>query len=367
MKLKTLLQTMPTWVALSGDDHDTILASAIRLGRNLPDIRFPGWSTKESRQQVINLLQPILLTLPCMKKSAWADMADLAVNERQLLLDRNLITQELAARQDGCAALISGKQEISILLNEEDHLSIMARTAGKNLNKLYNAISAVDKHIEQSIDYAYDPQLGYLTADPARLGSGMRASIILHLPALTLEEEFPKIKKALAEMKIGIQGLWGTDIAPAGNLYEMFTTSDLDDQPRDVIAQLSATASHLALQEDKARKHIISTRIHQFLDRLGRSIGILQNAQLMSYRECLDHLSWLRVATSLGIINWEDEAEQLNKLNQLSTLCSKGHILSHAPASMQQDEALNCLRAETLRQSIGPYSFSAEHIESILL
>lgn len=352
---------------MAGDDHDTILSSSIRLGRNLPDIRFPGWSTKESRQEVLDLLKPILLTLPCMKKSAWADMTDLPVSERQLLLDRNLITQELAARQDGCAALISSKQEISILFNEEDHLVIMARTAGKNLSKLYDAISAIDKHIEQATDYAYDPQLGYLTADPARLGSGMRASIILHLPALTLEEEFPKIQKALAEMKINIQGLWGADIAPAGNLYEMFTTSDLDDTPRDVIAQLSATASHLALQEEKARKHIISTHIHQFLDRLGRSIGILQNAQLMSYREALDHLSWLRVATSLGIIEWEDDDDNLSKLNLLSYLCSKGHLFATMPASMQKEETLNLLRADILHQALGPYAFSPEQIESILL
>ena len=184
MLFDDLLNNPAKWMVESRDEHDIVLTSRIRLARNLTATPFPGWATRQQREETLKLTSGEARQIPVMKGGYYAELSGLTQQQKQLLVERHLISRELAARSEGCAVLISRSQNASILFNEEDHLRLQYILPGIQLKKAWGAISKIDSELEARLPYAYNTRLGYLTACPTNLGTGMRASVMMHLPGL---------------------------------------------------------------------------------------------------------------------------------------------------------------------------------------
>ncbi len=197
MRFSTLIKNPADWMTGEGADNAIVLTSRIRLARNLKAEPFPGWAKKEQRQHILELLRPAAEALPCMKDAFSQELDDLSSVQKQVLVERHLISREHAARGEGSAAVIERRQSIALMLNEEDHLRMQAIRPGMALRAAYDSLAAVDEEIEQSLEIAFDPDLGYLTTCPTNLGTGLRASSMLHLPALVLSDQIGQVLQAV--------------------------------------------------------------------------------------------------------------------------------------------------------------------------
>src|SRR3954469_8864891 len=188
MRFSTLLKKPADWMQGHGLHSEVVMTSRIRLARNLRGWSFPGWSAERQRVDLMNEVRPIVAGLPEMKEAFNEEYTNLAKVRKQVLVERHLISREHAARSTGCAVVIDRRQSVAIMINEEDHLRMQGICAGLDLRNAYDMINAVDSELERRLSYAWDQRLGYLTACPTNVGTGMRASVMLHLPALVLSD-----------------------------------------------------------------------------------------------------------------------------------------------------------------------------------
>ena len=227
MLFDDLLNNPAKWMVESRDEHDIVLTSRIRLARNLTATPFPGWATRQQREETLKLTSGEARQIPVMKGGYYAELSGLTQQQKQLLVERHLISRELAARSEGCAVLISRSQNASILFNEEDHLRLQYILPGIQLKKAWGAISKIDSELEARLPYAYNTRLGYLTACPTNLGTGMRASVMMHLPGLVISEQMQQVVQAAVQLNITVRGLYGEGTEATGNLFQISNQSTL--------------------------------------------------------------------------------------------------------------------------------------------
>ena len=222
--------------------------------------------------------------------------------ERQILVERHLISRELSSAKSGAGVVISRDQAFSVMLNEEDHLRIQVLRAGLNLRKAWSAINDLDSALEERLDFAFSPTLGYLTACPTNVGTGLRASAMVHLPGLCLSGQMDKVTRALNQDGLAVRGWLGEGTEAAGNIYQVSNQQTLGLAEDDILKHLGFWIKHLVEQEWNARRKLALDEGEKFVDRLARSFGVLRHARLLSSSEAMNMLSHLRLACDLGCL-----------------------------------------------------------------
>ena len=193
MRFSTLLKNPAEWMRTSGPRNDIVITSRVRLARNLEEHPFPGWAEQEDRSIVMKIVRPVLENLDEMNRAFSEEMTELSAIEKQVLVERHLVSREHAAKGAGCATVMNRNQTISIMVNEEDHLRMQAIRPGLQLLSAFRSLNSIDTDLDKELNYAFDSQYGYLTACPTNLGTGMRASAMLHLPGLVLSEQINQV------------------------------------------------------------------------------------------------------------------------------------------------------------------------------
>ncbi len=348
MPLDTVLNNPAAWMVEPGDEHDIVLSCRVRLARNLKATPFPGWATRHQRQAILEQSSDAARSLPAMKGGFYAELSELNQHNKQLLVERHLISRELAARAEGCAVLISHNQNVSILFNEEDHLRLQYILPGIQLKKAWAAISKIDSALEEKLPYAYSRRLGYLTACPSNLGTGMRASVMMHLPGLVMAEKLQQVIQAANSLNITVRGLYGEGSDASGNLFQISNQDTLGDSEQKIIDRITRFSADLAHQEWNARRALLKHSPIQVKDRVDRAYGLLTHASLMSTQEGLALLSFLRMGASLGLFEHPGMAHvNYTVLNILPAHLS--HIAGHTHESA---EARDFLRATLIRNEL---------------
>ena len=222
-----------------------------------------------------------------------------------MLVERHLISREHAARTEGSAAVIERRQSLSIMVNEEDHLRMQSIRPGLNLRVAFDALNEVDDELQQTLQFAFDRRLGYLTTCPTNLGTGLRASAMLHLPGLVLSDQIGQVLNAIGRMGLAVRGLYGEGTESLGNLYQISNQSTLGETEMQIIDRLERVISRVAFHELNARWKLIEDDALMVHDKMGRSYGILQHAWLIDSKEALNHLSILRMGANLGFFPLE--------------------------------------------------------------
>lgn len=341
-----------TLIASSSELTDTatskcaiVMMTRIRLARNLAGHRFPGRANEEQRAEILSACRQIIGANPLMQPSYDLSLSGLSDLQKQILVERHLISRELSAAPNGSAVMISKDQTCSVMINEEDHLRIQFLRAGFQFKKTWSAIDAFDTAIEDKLEYAFSPSIGYLTACPTNVGTGMRASAMMHLPALVIGGHMEKVVRAVNQLGIVVRGQFGEGSEASGSIFQISNQTTLGEAEEQIIKRLSSVLNAIVEHELNARARLIENDAAKLFDKIGRAYGILQNAHLLSSGETMNLLSLVRLGIDLGVFPDIGRAS----VDRLFIEAQPGHVQNTASASELAPAARDELRATHIR------------------
>lgn len=347
MRFSTLIRHPADWMTGMQAEADAVVTSRIRLARNLRGHSFPGWAKKSERAETLAILQPAVEGLSAMKDAFSRELGDLTQVQKQVLVERHLISREHAAKGEGSGAVIERRQSFSIMLNEEDHLRMQSIRPGLRLKEAYEALNALDSELEQKLEYAFDPTLGYLTTCPTNLGTGLRASAMLHLPGLVLSDQIGPVLQAVNKIGLAVRGLYGEGTESLGNLYQISNQSTLGEEEGAIIERLERVIAQVAGHEQNAREKLMEDDPGMVADKIGRAYGVLRHAHLIESKEALNLLSLLRLGGDLGLF----PAGTVNLCDTLLMDIQQAHLQLHAGTKLSP-ESRDSIRAEIMRSRL---------------
>jgi len=347
MQFNTILKNPAEWMLTSGPLGEIVISSRIRLARNLAGVSFPGWAAEDDRMLVLNSVKPTVATLSEMRGAFSSDLRNLNTIRKQVLVERHLISREQAAKGIGSAVVMNRKQTLCIMINEEDHLRMQSIKPGLNLRSAFKMIDKIDTKLEENIDYAFDNQHGYLTACPTNLGTGMRASAMLHLPALVLSEQINQVIQAVNKIGLAVRGLYGEGTEALGNLFQVSNQHTLGEKEIEIVARLEKVIRQIIEHEKNARATLHEDRQSMLDDKVGRAYAILRHGHIISTKEALELLSMLRAGVDLGY--FPDEVRGV--IDVLFMEIQPAHLQMRADCKLGVEER-DTLRAEIMRDEL---------------
>ncbi|MBQ9414683.1 MAG: protein arginine kinase [Clostridia bacterium] len=290
---------MDKWYRTVGKHGDVVMSTRIRLARNLEHRPFPRFLSKEQRQEIVEAVKDAAAAISGLPLH-FVDVATLPERERLALVERHLISFELANAPEGSGLLLSEDERVSVMINEEDHVRIQVMSAGLDLEGAYALADQVDSALGEKLHFAYDERLGFLTACPTNLGTGMRASLMLHLPALEEQGAIQTLENTVSKLGLTIRGSYGEGTRPHGALYQMSNQVTLGISEKAAIENLNGIAVQIMKQEISMRQRLFTQP--EFEDHAWRSLGVLQTARILTYEEALRFLSTVRIAAAGGVL-----------------------------------------------------------------
>jgi protein arginine kinase len=308
-----------------------VITSRIRLARNLRDCPFPGWAKESHRREILARCRKALEALPQMDNATFYAVDELTELERQVLVERHLASRELAQGQPGAGILISEDQATAVMINEEDHLRIQMVRNGFLFKTLWNAIDRFDSSLEEHLDFAFSRELGYLTACPTNVGTGLRASVMLHLPGLVMANQMEKVIRAVNQLGIIVRGLFGEGSDASGSVFQISNQQTLGESEEAIIRRLGNVLKTVIEQESNARARLLEKEPIKVIDKIGRAYGILQNGHLLSSSESMNFLSLVRLGVDIGL--WEESVR--SEVDRLFVESQPGHVQFAARNSLE--------------------------------
>lgn len=303
MEIQKIMETSRiNWIKTTGPDSDIVMSSRIRLARNLSDVPFPHFLPKAKALDIIMDVEAAFKACPALSEdSAVFVMKDLSLDERNLLSELHLISPAMVQLDQG-AVIVSPDESIGIMVNEEDHLRIQTMFPGFAPLSAFELASRVDDVLEERLDYAFDEKIGYLTSCPTNVGTGLRASVMLHLPVLTLMEQVGPMLSTISQLGLVARGIYGEGSQSRGNLYQISNQITLGKSEEDIIQNVTCVVKQIINSERKARQNLSEEAKIRLEDKILRSYGILANAKLVSSKEAMTHISDVRLGVEMGII-----------------------------------------------------------------
>src|ERR1700686_4441958 len=350
MKFSNVMATGGEWLRGEGPHHQIVISSRVRLARNLRQRAFPGWAKKAERTQILELIKPRVEELPEMQDSFSELLQDLSALEKQGLVERPLISREHAAKSVGSAVIMNRRQTLSIMINEEDHLRMQSIRSGLQLKSAFKLVDKVDSTLESKLDFAYDSRLGYLTACPTNVGTGMRASAMLHLPGLVLSEQINQVIQAVNKIGLAVRGLYGEGTEALGNLFQVSNQTTLGEKEEEIIARLHKVIEQIIEHEQNARQMLLQKKPNTLLDHIGRGYGVLRHAYSMNSKEALNLLSFMKLGIDLGF--FPENCRQ--PVDELSMETQPAHLQKGTQQKLAAEER-DSLRAEIIRAKLNEF------------
>jgi protein arginine kinase len=346
--LSQLCRNVGSWLTESGPDSDIVISSRIRFARNISGFHFYSQADSRQRQDILSFAHDKLMSTDLRKQLSYVNMSDTSDLERQLLTERHLISKELAEENGSRAVAWTQDESLAVMINEEDHLRIQVMTNGLQLQKTYERICHVDDILETKIEYAYSPQYGYLTACPTNVGTGIRVSVMLHLPGLKMTQEIEKVFRAAKDMRLAVRGLYGEGSEPIGDFFQLSNQITLGKTEEEVIESLVVHAVEPIVEyEKRARQKLMQEKQTALDDKIYRAQGILSQARLISSEEALYMLSYVRLGIHLGRIQ-DIELPTVNKLFLLTQPAHLQNLYQETLDTSHRDRA----RADYIRKSL---------------
>ena len=349
MKPVDLCKSPSAWFAGGGDIlSEVVISSRIRLARNVAGFEFLPCLSTDRQRQLQDKLKDVLLGLDLGEKVYYMDIDHASKVERSLLTERHLISQRHAGGHGPRGVVIAEDEAFTAMINEEDHLRIQVYAAGLQLHACWQRINRIDDAIEQKLDYAFDGRLGYLTACPTNLGTGIRVSVMLHLPALKMTGQIDKFVTAARDCNLAIRGLFGEGTDATGDFFQLSNQVTLGVSEQQVVDDFTDNIVPKIIDyESQARKTLLEKKPHALDDKIQRAIGVLRSAYLISSQEALFLLSNVRLGINLGRI----KDIPLSTVNELFMLTQPAHLQLRAGKMLDPDQR-DSLRAEIIRKTL---------------
>ncbi len=346
---KFISKARTSWMCSDGPESEIVLTSRIRLARNIQDVKFPLLFSKEEADNVIHQVESSLLkqTSQPFGEMELLTMSELNTLEKRVLVEKHLISPQLAEQSPYGASILSENEEISIMINEEDHIRIQCIKPGLQIVEAYKEADAIDDVIEKKINYAYHLEIGYLTSCPTNIGTGLRASVMMHLPGMVLTQQMNRIIPAIQQLGLVVRGIYGEGSEALGNIFQISNQITLGRSEKDIIEELKSVVTQLIEQEKSARNALAQTSNIQLEDRVFRSYGILCNSRIIETREAAKCLSDVRLGIDMGYI------KNISKsiLNELMILTQPGFLQLYAGEQMTPNDR-DIRRASLIRERL---------------
>src|SRR6266498_4335805 len=323
------------------------MSSRVRLARNITDAAFPGWAKKPERIRVMELIRPAVESLPELSGAFSETMDNLSALDKQLLVERHLISREHAAKSAGSGLVLNRDETFCVMINEEDHLRMQALRPGLQLKQAWAAIDQFDSQLEKKLEYAFDGALGYLTACPTNLGTGIRVSAMLHLPGLVLSEQINQIISAVNKLGLAVRGLYGEGTEALGNVFQVSNQMTLGEAETDIVERLNKVLTQLIEHEENARGTLLESKPKVIFNHIGRAYGILANAHSISSKETMNLLSLLRLGIDLGMFPGTERW----LVDELFIVTQPAHLQKQFTEKLSAEER-DVLRADMLRDRL---------------
>ena len=344
-----LLQEPVSFLACSGPEEDIAISSRIRLARNLTGRPFPAAASAESRQEVCDLVSAAAAesgALGCPDCFTF-NPGEMSEVDREILLERRLASRDFLETPEGTRLLVRSDESSSIMVNEEDQLRIQTLRPGFQLEAVWKEINELDDELGRKLDYAFDERLGFLTCCPTNVGTGMRASVMLHLPGLVMTGQIGPTIQGVNKLNLAVRGIFGEGTDNRGNLFQVSNQSTLGESESQIIERLNMVIRQLISHEKNARQMLLERDLFSVYDLVGRSYGTLRHAYKLSSEEALKSLSGVRLGVDLGLFNSLD----LKLVNTLFLAINPAHLQKMAGRELTGPERDIC-RASLCREKL---------------
>src|SRR5262245_50051163 len=324
-----------------------VMSSRVRLARNLKGFPFPGWAKKADRVRALELIRPAVESLPQMAGAFSESMDNLSALDKQILVERHLVSREHAAKGVGSGLVLNKDETLCVMINEEDHLRMQALRPGLQLRSAWLALDQMDSALERRLEYAFSNDLGYLTACPTNLGTGIRVSAMLHLPALVLSEQINQIIQAVNKLGLAVRGLYGEGTEAFGNVFQVSNQMTLGEAETDIVERLNKVLTQLIEHEENARGSLLEKKPKMVFNHIGRAYGTLANSHSISSKETMNLLSLMRLGVDLNLFPEVSRA----LIDELFIVTLPAHLQKQFSEKLGADER-DILRADMLRQRL---------------
>ncbi|MDL2281312.1 protein arginine kinase [Selenomonadales bacterium OttesenSCG-928-I06] len=352
--LKNLIEVpLSPWMKSKEEKGEIVLSSRIRLARNLKDNIFPNRAGSKSLIEVIQKTEKLkdILSQKDDKEYGFFLLSDLNTLEKNILAEKHITSVQHIKDSNNRALLISEDAEVSIMINEEDHLRIQITKPGLNLWSALEKASFIDNILTDNLNIAFDERLGFLTSCPTNLGTGLRASVMLHLPALCLTGQINKIISISTKLSLTVRGLYGEGTEAFGNIFQISNQITLGQNENEIINNLILVTEQIIQREEAACVFLGQEKSSQLSDRIWRSLGVLLYARSISGRESLAKLSDVKLGVDMGLIN-DLEPDFFNNL----LIATQDNVLRYTFKNEHlTEEQLNIFRADTIRERLNKY------------
>jgi protein arginine kinase len=352
MNLDSLTHTSGEWLRGGGPESDIVISSRIRLARNLAAFPFTNRASAHQKAEVESMLRDRIAKLEVDPRLSYINVPGLSALDRQFLVERQLISRELAAAEGPRGVALGPQETVSLMVNEEDHLRLQVMRSGFSLDEAWSDIDKVDDLLEQRVSYAFSEDFGYLTACPTNVGTGMRASVMLHLPALVLTKQIEKVFRALQKINLAVRGLYGEGSRASGDFYQISNQVTLGKSEANILSEIREVIPQIITYERQARTTLVRESKQALQDRVSRAFGTLCSATMMTSEETMDLLSSVRLGINLELL----QEISIPTVNELFIHTQPAHLQKLMGTPLDGEER-NSARARYLRtrlREVGP-------------
>ncbi|MDD3586798.1 MAG: protein arginine kinase [Thermoguttaceae bacterium] len=356
MDIDKLFNRQGAWLQGTGPDSDIVISSRIRLARNVDGYPFVNRASEQNLVELLALVEDVFKRKFDESKVHYFSLQKMPQIDRYYLLERQLISRKLAESDIPRAVLIDRDEHFSIMVNEEDHLRLQAMTSGLDLQNVWNRISEIDDLLENELPVSFDEQRGYLTACPSNIGTGIRVSVMLHLPGLVESSELERAFRGLQKLSLAVRGIYGEGSSAMGEFFQISNQVTLGQSEEELIMQVAEVVPQIIEYERQARKHILETQKDSLLDRAFRAVGIMKTARTMSVEEAMEFLSRMRLGISLGLFTELPQEDNVSNgvpqlLNDLLLHIQPSHLCKIAGKELSGSDE-NVFRVAYIRKQL---------------
>jgi protein arginine kinase len=340
-------QALSEWMKGEGPESDIVISSRVRIARNLRDYPYPMLATNQQSREVLEKVSAVMKHEDLKEISHFTllPLADMNELQKRVLVEKHLISPNLASESRNGAVILSDNESISIMVNEEDHLRIQCLYPGFQIREAWDLANQVDDVFETELEYGFDEKRGYLTSCPTNVGTGIRASVMMHLPGLVLSQQINRILTAVTQVGLAVRGIYGEGSEALGNLFQISNQITLGQSEEEIIDNLYGVAKQIIEHERAARQKLVQESRLRIVDRVSRSLGILSHAAIIDSKEAAQRLSDVRLGIDLNIIRNVSPSV----LNELMVMTQPGFLQQIAGEKLSPDER-DMRRAQLIRE-----------------
>jgi protein arginine kinase len=347
MVLKDLMKSPGHWLS-GGAESDVVISSRARLARNLASFQFTTRIADDERAELERKVRDAIETSGVALPGMYVDLLEASAIDRKFLVERHLISREHEEATGQRGVAIKEDERVSIMVNEEDHLRMQVLVPGFAVAEAWQRVDEVDTKLEGSMDFAFHPKYGYLTACPTNVGTGLRVSVMLHLPSLAITRQLEKVFQAVTRLGLAVRGLYGEGTEATGHFYQISNQSSLGKSEDEIVRNLEAVVPQVVEYEQDARTTLLQKDRPRLEDRAWRAYGTLSNARVVTSEEALAFLSALRLGVNLGLM----DRVNLATVNELLVFTQPAHLQKLEGRELSSAER-DSLRGSLLRGRIG--------------